>query len=487
MNTTRRYAIKYIAIGLATLFLLTGCGNQIDEAQDANGTKTDNISYAVDFVDDEGNVIQLEQVPSKIVCLYSAHMENLFSLGAQDQIIGRYKTCIYPAQAATLPQYDYNSDPEKVIASGADVVLIRPFITSKAPEFVKALKEAGLTVVSLYPETYEAFDSYIQRLGNLVGREERAMALLAKQKQSIEDVSKLIASSSVEPQTIFFESTDVDVRTVTPDSMPGQAIEVAGGVNVASEVEPMKEGSSIANYGVEQVLAHANEIDVYVSQRGAMNSGGNLTTISQRPGFDTIKAVKEGRVYTINEKFISSPTFRYYKGIRELARFLYPEIMDDLGSYSNDELATRRSFANIIVRQTHEPMWLPTSSYYYDTKYDGHTYGWFEDTSWEDDDFDYIETAVMKSYLSAVKLDGHEYFEPDGKVTREDLARAIFMIKDFTDTDEQVEIADLDQCSSGKIVQNLVDNGIFVLEDGKFNPAQEVTNNEIIAAIKAAQ
>lgn len=90
-------------------------------------------------------------------------------------------------------------------------------------------------------------------------------------------------------------------------------------------------------------MALADEIDVYVSQRGAMNAGGNIHSILIRPGYNTIKAVKDGRVYIINEKLISSPTFRFYKGVRELARYLYPDLMDDISAYQNDEAATKRS------------------------------------------------------------------------------------------------------------------------------------------------
>ena len=67
------------------------------------------------------------------------------------------------------PIYDYNADPENVIAAEPDLVLIRPFINRKSPDFVAALENAGLTVVSLYPESFEEFDGYIEKLAMLTG------------------------------------------------------------------------------------------------------------------------------------------------------------------------------------------------------------------------------------------------------------------------------------------------------------------------------
>ena len=94
--------------------------------------------------------------------------------------------------------------------------------------------------------------------------------------------------------------------------------------------------------------------------------GVNLHTISIRPGYDTIKAVKEGRVFEINEKIISSPTFRYSLGVFEMARYLYPKIMDKLDIYNTKLIADiKEILANILVRFSHQPVYIPSSSKYY--------------------------------------------------------------------------------------------------------------------------
>ncbi len=306
---------------VAMLFFTAGCGSEAVNQE----TETDRAK--IQFTDDSGFVIEMDEPAQRIISLYSAHTENLFSLGLEQEIIGVYKTDNYPPQVAKKTVYDYRSDPEKVIAAEPDLVLIRPFIERSKPEFVEALRKAKINVVSLYPESFDGFTQYIEKLGLLTGKEEKAQELLAQFENEILSIQTITAK--VDKQVgVYFESTENNYRTVTSDAMPALAIKFAGGRNVASDAEGLQEGSSIAAYGAERILEKAVEIDVYVAQVGGMNSGVTAEGIKERPGFHAIKAVQEGRVYTISEKLISSPTFRFSKGVKELARMFYPELID---------------------------------------------------------------------------------------------------------------------------------------------------------------
>ena len=472
-----RIKITGLLLAAALSLSLTGCGKtespEPAAAEDA----------AISFVDDEGAQISLEKPAERIISFYSAHTENLYSLGAEQSIIGGHTTCIYPAEAAEVATFDYKGDPEIIIAAEPDVVLIRPHISRSTPETIAALKNAGITVVSLYPESMKDFPEYIRKLALLTGTEEKAQELLTKFDADLAAIHELTGAVS-DKQTVFFESTEENIRTAAEGSMPALAIEYAGGVNIAKGAQPMTEGSSIAEFGAERVIENGEEIDVYVSQRGAMNAGGDLQAIAERPGFDTVKAVKEGRVFVINEKLISSPTFRFYKGVHELARFMYPQLMDDTEAFNTDALATRTDYANMIVRSLHIPVYVPSSSKYYQSEYETHTYGLFEDVHWLDADYDYIETAVYSGYVTWREgEDGREYFDGEGHVTRDELAKTVFIAGDFEARDANTAISDLADCENERIVQILVDNGVFELADGKFEPNREVSCAEVLAAL----
>jgi len=267
--------------------------------------------------------------------------------------------------------------------------------------------------------------------------------------------------------------------------LPSHAIEIAGGINIAKDAKSLVAGSTIASYGAEKVVSHAKNIDVYIVQKGAMHAAIDLQTIAERPGFNTIKAIQNGRCFTLSESFISSPTFRYYQGVKEIARFLYPDVFDDVESYENDEMCTLANWATIIIHLKHLPLYTPISSKYYTEKRLGHTYGTFEDVQWDESDFDAIETAVSAGFVPFTTINQKDYYHPQSLVTRDMLASSLIKEADIKPMNQHLFIKDKGQCKNPQAVQNLVDHGILNLDsNNNFNPAMTLTNREVITAIE---
>jgi len=281
------------------------------------------ITGTIAFTDDDNNEIVFQDPFVRIIALYSPHVENLFAIGSGSSVIGIPRGTDYPPEALALPVFDYNGDPEYVIAADPDLVLIRPFIRRNSPDYVKKIENAGIPVVSLYCDNFEDFDTYILRLGMLSGKLPEAKEKLSVFHRELEDIHKRVESVQ-KKKSVFFESTETEVRTVTPTSLPAKAIEIAGGINAAPSVAPMSQGSSIARFGTEALLGIADNIDVYVVQQGAMNRTSGIEALKARPGFSAVKAVQNGNVLFISEKLISSVSFRYPEGVKILADFLYP-------------------------------------------------------------------------------------------------------------------------------------------------------------------
>ncbi len=469
----RMKRILFIFCLLLSMIVFTAC-------EEVNNKDTNKEEYAIHFVDDSGKEINRKEPAKRIISLYSAHTENLFSLGLEEEIIGVGTSDIYPPKALEKDIYDYKSDPEKIISADPDLVLIRPFIKRGHPAFVEAIEKAGIPVVSLYPEKFEEFDDYIQKLGILTGKEEEAKNLLENFHKEINDLQNNTKDIKKKVK-VYFESSEEGYKTVTQDSMAAKAIAIAGGINIAKDATALKEDSSIAAYGAEKILEKAEEIDVFVSQNGVMNAGGNKHSISTRPGFDTIKAVKNDKICIINQKIISSPTFRYIKGIKELARMFYPEKWDDLSSFKGE--IRREAMAKMIIKGKHEEIFVPTSKYY-KKEHKEHTYGLFKDVDIKDPSFDFIETAVTSGYMKGFKEGDKEMFYPNNKVTREEFATILFMIADLKKKEKNISIEDMEQVSSPKILQMVVDNQLMDLEGGRFHPQKIITGEEVISSIQ---
>ncbi|MCK4839429.1 MAG: ABC transporter substrate-binding protein, partial [Desulfobulbaceae bacterium] len=280
------------------------------------------------IVDAGGQTVTINQPFTRIISLYGAHTENLFSLGLDAEIIGVTGSDDFPARANDKKRFSYREDAEKFIAARPDLVLVRPMIARAYPHLLAKLQQAGITVVSLQPTNIEDTFLYWRQLGTLTGRELEASGMVQTFQRGIATISRKVATvPTAKRQRVYFEAIHRKMKTFAPTSMTIFALTTAGGINVAADADQVRK-TNIAAYGKERILSHAHEIDVFLAQKGVMNKI-DRPRIMAEPGFPAIKAVQEGQVYLIDEKLVSRPTMRLLDGIRGIGGILYPELFGD--------------------------------------------------------------------------------------------------------------------------------------------------------------
>ncbi|HCY87079.1 MAG TPA: peptide ABC transporter substrate-binding protein [Desulfobacteraceae bacterium] len=279
------------------------------------------------ILDQNGTPIPAKRPYTKIISLYGAHTENLFYLGAAAQVIGVSVNDDYPEEVSTKQRFSYHDDPEKYLAAMPDLVLIRPMIANGYPGFVKQLRSYGITVASFQPKTIKDMYSYWLTLGVLTGKTRSAEKLVSRFKSSVNMIRSV--TGKIHPKKrVYFQAIHRRMRTFTPGAMPIFALETAGGINVASDAKASR-NTNVAVYGKEQILSKADRIDVFLAQNGIMNPV-TLTDILTEPGFHVIKAIKESRVFLIDESIVSRPVPRLLDGILTIGTTLYPEIFNSI-------------------------------------------------------------------------------------------------------------------------------------------------------------
>jgi iron complex transport system substrate-binding protein len=280
-------------------------------------------------IDQASRRIVVQKPFKRIISLYGAHTENLYSLELGKQIIGVSRHEDYPPQALKKPVFSYHDDPEKFLGARPDLVLIRPMIDRGYPQLVTRLEKSGITVVSLQPGTIKDMYAYWKILGVLTGKPERASNMIANFKKAVAGLKAATHMISAKKR-VYFEAVHSKMKTFSPDSMAIFALETAGGVNVAHDAKPVRQ-TNIAAYGKERILARGDEIDVYLAQYGAMNRP-TVPLIKNEPGFQAIKAVKNNKIFIVDERIVSRPTFRLLNGIIQIGEILYPDVFDDRSS-----------------------------------------------------------------------------------------------------------------------------------------------------------
>lgn len=309
---------KIIILLMVALLLLAGC-----TANNASEVSNDTQPQEISFTDDSGNEIVLSQPAQTVISLYSVHTENLYSLGLDEEIIGVGTSDSYPEQVLSKTQYSYKDDSEQIIAANPDVVLVRTMIVNRYPDYIKAIEDAGITVINLYCSEFDKFDEYITRLGMIVGKDEEAEQMLADFHAEVE-IIKNNSEKIQDKKVAYFESIGKSFKTATPTSFAGTALTLIGLENIAKDIE-FDGTTTVVEYGEELLFSKANDIDVYIAQKGTMNKTVSVEEITERAGYSVMKAVKEENIIIIDEKLISSATLRYLEGLKELQNEIYSD------------------------------------------------------------------------------------------------------------------------------------------------------------------
>lgn len=259
----------------------------------------------------------------RIISLYPAHTENLVALGLREELIGIAASDTYPPSILTKPKFSLHDNPEKFIAARPDLVLIRPMIAHAAPQLLEQLKGAGITVISLQPRTVEEMFDYWRELGRLSGKNEEASRMVSHFEEELTRIQQVTATVPISRRPrVYFQSIHAKMKTFSPSSIAIFTLLQAGGRNIATDARTRR-GTNIAAYGKEQILAHAGDIDIFLAQEGRMNRISK-EKIAAEPGFQAIKAVREGRIFLVDEQIVSRPTSRILEGITTIQRILYP-------------------------------------------------------------------------------------------------------------------------------------------------------------------
>jgi iron complex transport system substrate-binding protein len=284
------------------------------------------VCSGLTLTDKKGRTIVFDKPFKRIISLYSAHTENLFHLGLEDQIVGVSINDTFPLKVKQKQTFSYHDDPEKFLAFRPDLVLVRPMIDNGYPNLINRLEKSGITIVSLQPSGAAQMYDYWLKLGLLTGKQKQSEKMVTDFQKKIDHI-KNITNGIYPKKNVYFQAIHTRMKTFTKGAMPIFALEIAGGVNIASDAKASR-NTNIANYGKEQILAKASQIDVFLAQKGIMNQV-NIKQIRQEPGFKIIKAVKQNQIYLIDESIISRPVPRLYMGIVEIGRILYPDIFLD--------------------------------------------------------------------------------------------------------------------------------------------------------------
>lgn len=274
----------------------------------------------VTLTDDIGNLVEIEGPVERIVSLAPSNTEIAFALGLGDQIVGVTDFCDYPPQVLEIEKIGgVEPNLEQIVALAPDLVLA--IGGEPTPPVVGRLQELGLAVLVLKPDDLDALYHDIELVGRAAGAQQQAEELVAEMQERVAAVTAVTAGVSERP-LVFYELDGTDPTkpwTAGSGSWHDEFIHMAGGTNLAGTQE-----SAWVQLNAEEIVAQDPDIIIL----GDAAWGTTPESVAERPGWDVISAVRDGRVYPIDDNLISRPGPRVVEGIEELARLIHPELFE---------------------------------------------------------------------------------------------------------------------------------------------------------------
>ncbi len=272
------------------------------------------------IVDDYGRTVVLPARPQRIVTLAPSATEMIFAVGAGDRLVGRDELSDYPPEAKNVPSIGgtYPTiNTEAIVAMRPDLILAPGVIS---PEQVKALEDLKLVVFhQRTPKDIEEIFQQILTVGQLTGNVQQAEKVVADLRARLTAIEEKVRQAKDRPK-VFYELDATDPSkpwTAGPGSFIDRLITRAGGQNIGASLT-----SEWGQISLEELIRQDPDLIIL----GTANYGETPEKVRQRPGWNRLRAVREGRIYPIDADLISRPGPRIVDGLEALARIIHPEL-----------------------------------------------------------------------------------------------------------------------------------------------------------------
>lgn len=254
----------------------------------------------------------------RIVSICPSNTELLYALGLMNRVVGIDDFSDYPAEhVAALPKLgpDLNINMERLQELEPDLVVASLSVPGMEKN-VERLEQLGLNTLVLNPKTFEEIYGDIRKLGAACSVEERAEALIAELRAKVDRVRRRAAGRSHRP-TLYWEWWPRPLITPGSANWLTELSRLAGAENLFHD----KPGDS---YTAEhrEVIERSPEY-VFAVWCGVHSDKVKPSMITEREGWGDVPAVRQERVYVLEEGLYCRPSQRLFQGLEELADLLH--------------------------------------------------------------------------------------------------------------------------------------------------------------------
>jgi cobalamin transport system substrate-binding protein len=329
--------MKNIRLWLYTLAVVLLIGVMPVAAQVATPEATA-LSWPRTLTDGLGTEVTIAAPPQHIASVTIGSDEILLSLVDPSRILAVTKLSLDPGisnvavPASQIPTtIAAASDTEAIIAMQPDIVFVASFTD---PNVIQQLRDAGLTVFATgYPVGFDQVKDNIREMGQAVGAEDKAEALVQQMDDTIAQVSGAVVHDSA-PRVLYLTPGNY---TSGVNSTISQIIADAGGIDVAAAA------------GIDQTAPISDEFIIEQNPDVILLSGWTpydptfVDTFMHNPAFADLSAIKNQQVYIGDDAHLSAVSQYLSEGVKDVAAYLWP------GEYPKFPITLTDTAGNLVT------------------------------------------------------------------------------------------------------------------------------------------
>lgn len=317
----------------------TGIIPQNPEGQEVQGERTQYPITVTTYGSDGSELATTyEKAPEKVLAVYQGCIETMLALGLEDHIVGAagLDNEVPDAQKSTFSKLNYL---DEFTPSLETVTMLEPdMIFSWGSLFGdKTLGDAENWVekgTNIYinsntcpgtdgnKRTLENEYTDILNIGKIFDVQGKAQTIVSQMKETIETVKEKSSASGKEQTVLILEPVKDSFTNYGADSLGGDMVTQLGGILANPD------GSVL---GKEDVISADPDVIfvVYMPYAGddpEQVKKEQLQAVTGEASFQSLKAVREGRVVPVMLSEMYASATRTQDGIETFARGLYPEM-----------------------------------------------------------------------------------------------------------------------------------------------------------------
>ena len=232
-------------------------------------------------------------IPKRIISLSPSATEILYAIGSGKQVIAVDDLSNYPSEAPMTKLSAFNPNVEALLNYKPDLIILNADAT-KALEVKAALEKLKIKVfLESAPKTLREAYLEITALGRATGKISGAQSVVSDMKKKI---STAIKAGRTSKKISFFHELDNTLYTATSDTFIGKVYKDFNLINIA---DPAATADSAGYPQLQsEYVIKANPKIVFLADA---QYGESLATLTQRPGWSGIAAVKNKNVVALPE------------------------------------------------------------------------------------------------------------------------------------------------------------------------------------------